>query len=222
MTRAAIVLRPAPGDAQTIARLTALGVTARALPLFRIHPVAWSLPSGEFDALLVTSANAIRHAGAGLEAMRELPVVAVGEASADVARAAGFNVRIVGASDGPAIVAEARAAGLRRLLHLTGRDRMALPDVCDVAVYASDALDLPHGALDRVRGQVVLLHSPRAARRFAALIDRDGVPRDSVSIAALSEAVAHASGDGWREILVAARPDDALLVTLAAKLVIDP
>lgn len=218
MTRTALVLRPAPGDAQTIARLEALGISARVLPLFAIHPVEWAMPEGQFDALLITSANAVRHAGVALR----LPVIAVGEASAAAARAAGFSVAITGARDGAAVVAEAQAAGFERLLHLAGRDRIALPGVIGVSVYRSEALDPPPGAFEAARGQVALLHSPRAARHFAALVDRDGVPRDTIRVAALSEAVARAAGDGWGMIRVLPRPDDALLVELAAKLAIDP
>ncbi|QKR99180.1 uroporphyrinogen-III synthase [Sphingomonas sp. CL5.1] len=220
MTRTAIVLRPAPGDARTIARLTALGIPARALPLFAVHPVAWSLPAGAFDALLITSVNAIRHAE--LDGVRGLPVVAVGEASAAAARAAGLDVAIVGASDGMTVVAEAREAGFARLLHLAGYDRIGLPGMTAVTVYRSEALDPPPGALEVARGQVALLHSPRAAGRFAALVDRDGVPRASIRLAALSEAVARAAGAGWGETLAATRPDDASLVALAARLAIDP
>ncbi|WP_298675066.1 uroporphyrinogen-III synthase [uncultured Sphingomonas sp.] len=222
MTRTAIVLRPAPGDAQTIARLAARGIPARALPLFAIEPVAWSLPDGDFDALLVTSANAMRHAGAGLAAVRALPVIAVGEASAAAAREAGLRVAITGASDGAAAIAAARAAGFTRLLHLVGHDRIGLTGVTAITVYRSRALDPAPGALAAASGQVVLLHSPRAARRFAALVDRDGVARDTIRLAALSEAVACAAGRGWGETLIAPRPDDALLVALAAKLAIDP
>ncbi|WEK44407.1 MAG: uroporphyrinogen-III synthase [Candidatus Sphingomonas colombiensis] len=222
MTRTAIVLRPAPGDAQTIARLAALDIPARALPLFAVEPVAWSLPEGEFDALLVTSANAMRHAGDGLAAVRALPVVAVGEGSAAAAREAGLRVALAGTSDGVAVIAAARAAGFARLLHLVGHDRIGLHGVTAVTVYRSRALDPARGALAVARGQVVLLHSPRAARHFAALSDRDGVPRDTIRLAALSEAVANAAGTGWGDIAVAARPDDMLLVTLAAKLAIDP
>ena len=163
----------------------------------------------------------MRHAGAGLAACRDLPVVAVGAPSAEAARAAGLEVAIVGVSDGAAVVAEARAAGFARLLHLAGRDRIALPGVEAVTVYRSETLDPPPGALEAARRQVVLLHSPRAARRFAALLARDSVPRDSVRIAALSDAVARAAGAGWAEIRVAEQPDDARLTALAAKLAID-
>lgn len=221
MTRAAVVLRPPPGDAQTIARLEALGIRARALPLFAVRPVAWTRPEGAFDALLVTSANAVRHAGAGLAGCRDLPVVAVGEGSAAAARAAGLDVTIVGASDGAAVVAEAHAAGFARLLHLAGRDRIALPGVEAVTVYRSDAFDPPPGVLEAAREQVVLLHSPRAARHFAALLERDAVPRETVRIAAISAAVAQVAGEGWAALGIAKRPDDMLLVALAAKLAID-
>ena len=45
---------------------------------------------------MLTSANAIRHGGAGLERLRSLPVHAVGEATAAAAREAGFAVAGIG------------------------------------------------------------------------------------------------------------------------------
>lgn len=222
MMRTAIVVRPAPGGGQTIARLAALGIPALEFPLFVIAPVAWSPLNETFDALLVTSANAMRHGGIGLEALIALPVVAVGEGSARAARAAGFQVAVTGAADGREAVEGAHQVGFSRLLHLAGRDRIDLPDVTSITVYRSDALYPPPGALEVARGQVALLHSPRAARHFAALVDRDAVPRHKVRIAALSEAVAQSVGGGWGTIGVAPRPDDAVLTALAAKLAIDP
>ena len=75
MTRRALVLRPEPGAAATLERLAAAGVVGEAMPLFRVLPRAWSPPAGAFDALLLTSANAVRHGGEGLARVRHLPVV---------------------------------------------------------------------------------------------------------------------------------------------------
>ncbi|KQT35394.1 hypothetical protein ASG29_02075 [Sphingomonas sp. Leaf412] len=218
MPRAALVLRPEPGAAATLARLAAAGIRATAVPLFRIAPVAWSRPAGTFDALLLTSANALRHGGDALDAVRDLPVVAVGAATARAAGDAGFAVVATGMSDAAGAIAA--AAAWPRLLHLAGRERVAMRGVTAVTVYAADPLALPDGALAAAVDGVVLLHSPRAAARFAAL--SQGLPRDRIRIAALSDAVARAAGTGWARIAVAPHPDDAALAAVAASLAIDP
>jgi uroporphyrinogen-III synthase len=194
----------------------AAGRDAIALPLFAVRSLAWVLPAvGVFDALLVTSANAIRHAGPDLTALRALPVIAVGAASARAARAAGLMVVATGNSDGLAAVTMARQAGFDRLLHLAGRDRIDLPGVTSLPVYASDAI--PIGPTDTVRfvDRTVLLHSPRAARHVADLVDRDARERRRIALAALSPAVADAAGTGWRRIDVAPYPDDDCLIAIA-------
>lgn len=217
MTRRALVLRPAPGNARTIAALAALGVPAVALPLFLVTPCRWTMPDREaFDALLLTSANAARHAGAALRAL-DLPVVAVGEATAAAARAAGLTVMIVGTGDAAAAVAQ---AGERRLLHAAGRDHVALAGVETIVVYASDAVELPGDALDIALDSVVLLHSRRAATRFVALLG--DANRARIKVAALSSAVAEAAGTGWEALATPSEPNDRALVALAARLAIDP
>lgn len=220
MTRTALVLRPAPGAARTLARLAALDVPARALPLFAVSPRAWAPPAaGEHDALLLTSANAVRHAGAGLAAVAHLPVVAVGEATAAAARAAGLVVAVTGAGDVAAAVAGAGA--FPRLLHLAGADHVAVPGVERRIVYASLPLPVDAAALEAAaRGGVALLHSARAAARFAEVLPAGA--RGDVRLACLSAAVARAAGEGWAALAVAPRPADAALAALAATLAIDP
>ncbi|MEH3045851.1 uroporphyrinogen-III synthase [Sphingomonas adhaesiva] len=217
--RRALVLRPEPGNARTCAALRATGVAAVALPLFAIVPHDWPVPDAAgFDALLLTSANAVRHAGAGLHRLSHLPVVAVGEATAVAARAAGLRVAITG--DGDAAQAVALAARYPRLLHLAGRDRVAVAGVTAVTVYASDPLAVTVDAVAAARDAVVLLHSRRAAARFVALAG--AMSRESVRVAALSAAVAAEAGTGWQAVAVAPRPDDAALVATAVRLAIDP
>ncbi|MDE0878126.1 MAG: uroporphyrinogen-III synthase [Sphingomonas bacterium] len=214
-----MVIRPEPGATQTCDRLRAAGFDALATPLFVVGPLAWQPPSlDRTDALLVTSANAMRHGGVGLTALRHLPVVAVGKASAAAARAVGFDVTLVGDRDAAAALDAARQSGYDRLLHVTGRDHIALSAVAAVPVYASDAIDIDARATALFLDATVLLHSARAARHFAALIDRDACDRARIALAALSPAVAEAAGAGWRHIAVAPHPDDdALIATLSTR-----
>jgi len=222
MSRAIAVLRPEPGNAATAAAIEVLGLTAIRLPLFEVHAIDWVAPdASRFDALLLTSANAPRHAGPGLAALRGLPVHAVGDATAAAARDAGLEVVAVGGRDGAALVAAAAASGVRRGLLLGGRDRALASDPIiaeAIATYASDPMAVPVEALDRLTGSVVMVHSPRAARRVADLIDRAGIDRRTVRLAAISAAAAQAAGDDWDRIAAAATPDDAALAALARAL----
>ena len=222
MSRAIAVLRPEPGNAATAAAIEVLGLTAIRLPLFEVHAIDWVAPdASRFDALLLTSANAPRHAGPGLAGLRRLPVHAVGDATAAVARDAGLEVVAVGDRDGAALVAAAAASGVRRGLLLGGRDRALASDPIiaeAIAIYASDPMAVPVEALDRLTGSVVMVHSPRAARRVADLIDRAGIDRRTVRLAAISAAAAQAAGDDWDRIAAAATPDDAALTALARAL----
>lgn len=222
MSRHALVLRPEPGNAATAARLTAAGWAPVLLPLFTVAPLPWMLPPGPHDALLLTSANAVRHAGPGLDRLRGLPVVAVGAATAAAAIEHGLSVAAVGKTDAVGALSLAQDHGWHRVLRLAGRDRTRLPGVVDVPVYANVAIDPPAGALRVASNGVALLHSARAAHRLAALIDRDRVARSTVRLAAISPSVAAAAGDGWHGIAVAASPTDVALVAAAATLAIDP
>src|SRR5690242_7115730 len=96
--RRLLVLRPEPGASVTEQRAGELGLDAFAVPLFQIDPVAWTAPdAGQFDGLLLTSANAVRHAGEQIKGLASLPVYAVGEATAAAAHEAGFEIALVGA-----------------------------------------------------------------------------------------------------------------------------
>lgn len=217
MTRPLVVLRPEPGNARTAAAIEALGHQAIRLPLFAVVPVAWTAPPGHFDALILTSANAVRHAGPLPESLRGLPVVAVGAATATAARAAGLNVVLTGDADAAALVEQACARGLTSLLHLAGRDRVSIPGVTAITVYASDLLPIDPAGMRVCEDAVVLLHSARAALRFAALVDIE-TDRRRIRLASLSEAVVRAAGQGWQTTASAPLPTDAALVAQAVAL----
>lgn len=207
-----VVLRPEPGATATLARAEAAGIAAIAIPLFEVAPVAWAVSdAGDYDALLLTSANAARHGGAGLVALRELPAYCVGEATAAAAREAGLNVVGTGVSDANGLLAQV-PRGLR-LLRLTGADYLAIDGVSHVVVYDSQAID-PPPSLDAVAGNVAMVHSPRAGQRLAELVEARG----DIAIAAISAAAADACGDGWRDVRSIAKPIDGALLALAAEL----
>lgn len=213
MSRPVAVLRPEPGNAATAATLKALGRFVLRLPLFEIVPVAWDAPDPRgYDGLLLTSANAVRHAGPQLAALRHLPVHAVGAATARAAAKAGLTVATTGTADAAALLAQVDASAL---LHLTGREHT---DTCPkvgatIVIYASEPAPLPPGALALLEGAVALLHSSRAAARLASLLDEPA--RAATAIVAISPAAARAAGPGWQRVAIAPRPDDATLIAIA-------
>jgi uroporphyrinogen-III synthase len=190
------------------------------MPLFAVEPVAWRAPSPEgFDALLLTSANAIRHGGPELERLSTLPAHCVGEATAAAARDAGFAVAGVGSGGVEALLRSVPPD--LRLLHLCGVDRYEPEEpshsIAGIAVYRSETLPPPEN-FGRIEGSVVAVHSPRAAAHLAALATEMRIQRQSVAIAAISSRAAGAAGDGWARVEAAAEPDDSALLALASRL----
>jgi len=220
--RPLLILRPEPGAGETAARARALGLEPVITPLFEVRPIAWSAPEPvAYDAVMLTSANAARHGGDGLSPFLTLPCWTVGEASAEEAVARGFADVRTGLGDGAALLDTMAEAGVRAIFHPCGLDHLPLAHpplrIDRIAVYEAQATQLlsPAALAALDAGAVALLHSPRAARQFASLL---GKCRAEVRIAALSEAVAQAAGDGWRSVAVAEAPRDAALLELAAKL----
>jgi uroporphyrinogen-III synthase len=213
--RRLLVLRPEPGASETASRARERGLEVLAIPLFRIEAVEWKAPdAAQLDGLLLTSANAVRCSGKQLDKLRGLKAYAVGGATADAARVAGFELAAVGA-EGVDQLLGSIDKGLH-LLHLCGENRMVLGDpsqsVTQITVYRSRAIDAPD--LQDIGGTIAMIHSPRAARRFAELVSE----RKSIAIAAISPAAVEAVGTGWERTAAASRPSDHALLALAARL----
>jgi len=214
MTRL-LVLRPEPGASATVAKARQLGLDAMAAPLFEIEPVAWETPDpASFDGLLLTSANAVRCAGEQIDKLRGLKAYSVGEATAEAARDAGFDIASTGDSGVDRLLGSIEAD--LKLLHLCGEGRHQPTEprqsITPLVVYRSRAIESPNLAIDD--GTVALIHSPRAGQRFAELVP----DRGPVTIAAISPATAEAAGSGWKNVAVADQPCDEALLALAASL----
>lgn len=222
MSRPVAILRPEPGNAATAGRALALGLRVIRLPLFEIRGLAWTpADPAAHDALVLTSANAVRNAGPRLHDYARLPVFAVGRATAEAARAAGLNVTAIGSGGLAALSETLGQHRIGRALHLAGRDRVIADalHLSDVRiVYASEAVAVTREDIVRLFGCVVLLHSPRAAMRLARAVDAGGLARGSIAIAAISKAVAAAAGSGWEAVEAAPEPTDAALLALATSL----
>jgi uroporphyrinogen-III synthase len=210
-----LVLRPEPGAGATLERARKRGIDAVAIALFDVEAVDWKAPdAAKFDGLLLTSANAIRFGGTQLDRLRQLEVYAVGEQTARAAQGAGFAVVRTGKAGIDRLLGS--IAGDLKLLHLCGvhrrQEATAHQDITPIPVYRSSPIEAPD--LSSARNRVALIHSPRAGRRFAELVD----DRSTISIAAISRAAADAAGGGWKAIGAADQPTDDALLALAARL----
>jgi len=184
------------------------------------------------QALLVTSANGLR-AFAQCSPRRDLSIMAVGEASAQAAVAAGFSD--VDSADGDVDtlarrVIERRTPKDGALLHVAGTKvagdlagmlEKAGFDVRRAVLYeAVTASDLtPAVRADIAAGKIdgVLLFSPRTADNFVALVCQAGLADCCRQMTAycLSEAVAtKARQIDWGRLSVAARADQQSLIAI--------
>lgn len=215
-----LVIRPQPGADATAKRIRAAGLEPVVIPLFAIEPLAApSFVPSEFDALLLTSGNAVRAAENAVLQSGGLPIYAVGSATAAALEHIGVQADYVGDEGVDRLLAIAERRGHKRLLWLAGEDRRD-PDIRPdieletVIVYRSAPLPPPPDFARIVSEfDAVMLHSARAASHFAQLCDELEIPRQLVRIAAFSQAVADNVGQGWADIIVAPAPNDTLLLS---------
>lgn len=223
-----LVIRPEPGCSATVNAARALGLEAEGYPLFDVDARSWQVPKADsYDALLVGSANVFRHGGPGLAALRAVPVLAVGDTTAEAAREAGFSVERAGRG-GLQSLLDQLGPGPRRLLRLAGEERIVLtapPGVSieERVIYASRPVPAPPDLFTRLRAPaVVALHSAEAARHLAAQCAALGLRRAPLRLAVMGPRIAAAAGEGWGEIAIAAEPGDQALLALARQMCQEP
>ena len=216
--RPLIILRPEPGASATAAAARAMGLNPLVVPIFKVRSLDWEPPDlRNFDALLFTSANAVRYGGERIEALRHLPAHCVGDATAAAAREAGFDVAGVGPGRVDSLL-QSLPTDLR-LLHLCGfhRREPKFPNqaILAVPVYRSDEL-APTENFAEIENGVAAIHSPRAGARFNSLADQSGLNRKAIAIAAISPEAAEAAGLGWQTVEAADEPTDPALLAIAS------
>lgn len=190
-------------------------------PLLAIHPLSPDLPDLDgFDALAFTSRNGVS-AFAALTPRRDLRVFAVGEATAQAAREAGFSD--VQSADGAvddlvALIAREMQPG-ERLLAPVAREPVAdlagllngRAQVETLAVY--EAVETRADAPEDVAA--ILIHSPRAAVALAALGAEAVDQRRIVAISA--QAAASLDGPQIADLRIANHPSDAAMLEALGK-----
>jgi uroporphyrinogen-III synthase len=233
-----LVTRPDPDGARLAGLLRARGHEPVIQPLLEIAPrPAQTLPVEPLQAILFTSRNAVRAMAAHpeLARLRDVPVLCVGAATAQVARTSGFtHVRPIDGTgtaealaqwiidrlepDGGALLfpsGEAISFDLPAALGAHGFRlvRQIVYGAAPVARFTDQTL----AALKSRRLDAVLLMSPRSAAHFAALAARHGVEDDvrHLTYCCMSDAIRAALAPlGALRIRVCASPTQNALLDL--------
>lgn len=233
-----LVTRPHPDNDATLATLRQRGFEALAAPVLRFEPLPFHDDEADYDAIILTSANALRGLDRGAGRLLPLPLFAVGTHTADAARAAGFAKVIVAKGDAISlrdlVLARVKAGELdasATLLYLAGADlsrdlagelsEQGLSVVTHTTYRMVPVAALPTAVCDAFmanRITAVLHYSQRSAQAFLDAIRADGIEISALALpqCCISAAVAAVLHDaGATNVVVAARPDeDALLEAL--------
>ncbi|MBB3973862.1 uroporphyrinogen-III synthase [Hansschlegelia beijingensis] len=227
-----LVLRPERAAVRTASALGRLGHTPIVAPVLTIEEIPSAIPGTDYHAVLATSANGVRKLARRpeIDALSRLPLVAVGDRTAEAGREAGFEIVHVADGDGRSLVVETRRVFPEpsRFLHAAGADRAfdvagALAehghDVTVIELYrAVAATTLPAAAASALAAgavDVVLHHSRRIAETFLTLSAAAGFAEQvrALGHAALSERVAGAVRlAGCERVAVAAQLDEPALL----------
>ena len=230
-TMRALVTRPREESESLASALAARGIGTVIEPMMEVHyHGAAKLDLATVQAILCTSANGVR-ALARVTGERQLPLFAVGEATAARARAEGFTaVESAGGAvaDLVRLVTERLRPQNRGLLHVAGNvvagdlvgalrargfviERCVLYEARPVgALSASAVCALRSGMID-----LALFFSPRTAAIFVRLANIAGVVpycRTITALAISADADTVLAGLPWRNRLVSERPNQPALL----------
>jgi uroporphyrinogen-III synthase len=220
------ITRAQPGANATAQRITALGFEPVVAPALVVKELPAVVDLAGVGALAFTSVNAVR-AFARRSPVRDLPVFVVGMATAVAAKEAGFGQ--IESADGNvhslARLIAGRATEQAGILLHPGAAEAAGDLVGDlkqvgiparaVALYDTVPADVPASVLEALASiGVVLVHSPKAARRLATILAGQTVAH-MTALGLSPEVCAPLAEAGLAQTIAAPLPtEDALLSLL--------
>ncbi len=228
-----VITRPQPAAERTAATLAARGHDVWVVPLMQVEPVDADL-SADWGGVIVTSANAPAAIAGNpaREALLALPLLAVGQRSADAARVAGFSEVTSAGGDVRDLL---RALTTRRLdkvaplLYLAGADRAA-DLTAELAahgiaaemriVYRAATAPFPPelvAALEAGDVQAVLHFSKRSAENYVAGARAADIAEQALAVqhfCLAAQVAVPLNAAGAQRVAVAPRPEEAALIEL--------
>jgi len=216
------IARAQPGADETARRVRALGREAVVAPVLQTRALPARLDLADAGALAFTSRNGVA-AFAALTDERHLPVFAVGDATAEAARAAGFPEVV--SADGDvralAVLIAGRPPPEGAVVHLGARepagDLIGDLSARGVAVRACPIYETVWTSLATPEAwDAVLVHSPRAALAVARrLAGRDLSGRLALAISEAAAAPLRAFN--FKLVAAAPFPNEAALLKLVER-----
>lgn len=224
-----LVFRPLEDAERSAQTLRERGKEPVVAPLFQVLPTGERPPKGPFDALVLTSANAVP----ALENLPKswrgtLPAFCVGTRTADAAGKLGFTAHSArgGRAELLTLILEHMPKG-KKLLLVAGRDRHEdLPqqlrdaghEVTIWTAYEAKAVEtLPAAAVEALRdgsADAALHYSPRSAEVFFDLAGKAELAEQARALPQLALSAAIAApliSAGSDTVLVAEHPEEAAL-----------
>lgn len=224
-----LVFRPLEDAERSAQTLRERGKDPVVAPLFQVLPSGEKPPRGPFDALVLTSANAVPSLESLPKSWRDtVPAFCVGARTAETAGKLGFAADSArgGRAELLALILERLPKG-QKLLFVAGRDRHEdLPqqlrdaghEVTIWTAYEAKAVEaLPAPAADALRdgsADAALHYSPRSAQVFFDLAAKAGLTEQARSLPQLglsAEVAAPLISAGSDTVLVAEHPEEAAL-----------
>ena len=231
MTLRLVITRPQE-DAEVLAdELSVMGVESLIAPVLSIELFELETPDlTGVQALLLTSANGVK-AFTHLSKERQIPIFAVGHASASAAHKFGF--KNIESADGDVenladLVCKKLDSRNGAVLHIAGT--MIAGDLAGILghsgfdyqrvqlYHAREISDFPPHCLVAIKDALVdgvVLYSPRTARAFVDLLIKAGLVdfTRQLLVFCLSEAVAaKINAYEWARVVVAEKPDQVALL----------
>jgi uroporphyrinogen-III synthase len=228
-----LVTRPGEDGTAFAKILVERGIETTIEPLLKINQIDGpALELDKIQAILVTSANGVR-ALAKRTNRREIPIYAVGDATASTAKSLGFEQIHSAAGNLESLLKLVKDMLKPRdgaLLHIAGSsvagDLISLiknigfqcnREVLYEAIAERSLMHSTMAAIKEKKIEIVTLYSPRSAITFVELIRKARLVRSCQKIIAvcLSQAVAEQiKGVAWQKIYVAAEPNQDSLLKL--------
>ncbi|MGO4406853.1 uroporphyrinogen-III synthase [Bosea sp. RAF48] len=222
------VFRPRPDAERTARAIADHGFEPVLAPLFDVVRLPGAAPEAAFDAIVLTSGNAVPALTEGPAGWRDLPVFAVGARTAAKVREAGLEDARSADGDRNDLIELIKRTlpAPAKLLMIVGRDRKEdVPDRLKAAGYAvtlwtayaaEPVTVLPEDTQAALRhgqpGDAALHYSARGARTFITLAQAAGVSDAALELTHVvlsADVAAPLIAAGASTVLVAEHPEEA-------------
>lgn len=221
-----LLTRPAHLSAALQRQLEAMGWKTYTAPMLSYHDTDTPLPDlSVYEGVVFTSSEAIA-AYSRKNGRNDFPVYAVGDATADAARIAGFTHIVTADGDAESLMGCLKKDMPKKLLHIGGadmaKDLSALfPTIDRHVIYKAETVGhMPDNVAEAIRQQkidAVLLFSPRSAAQFAHLLRQSGLENHLAAMSAYSFSAAvqeKLAGLSFRKLAIAEKTSLSAIVAL--------